>query len=179
MTLQGSTFLQNSKDFKNTPERATGDQKCCERAGCDLRAVANSKYCAIHQHLDRTELYDFDKVRIANRIDNIRKHPDSRNLEVELALIRHLLEKIVNVCKEDTDFIRFSGQIMQMVDKISNLLKTNIQVSQVTHQLLSIEEVVTIAQSIVAIVAEYLDVDTLQEVSERVEKVLVDAAAPE
>ena len=164
--------MQNNTDYKNLPQRATGDQKRCKCAGCDFRAVAESDFCAMHKP---EKLYDFTRVKIANRLDAIRKHPDSRNLEIELALIRHLLEKIVNTCQEDTDYLRFSGQIMQMVDKISQLLKTNIQVGQITHQLLSIEEVVNIAQRIVGIVGDYLDIDTLQKVSDRVEEVLMGA----
>lgn len=170
--------MQNNPDFKNQPVRATGDQKRCERAGCDMRATENG-YCPMHQHFGNKGLYDFRRVQIANRLAEIRKHPDSKNLEVELALIRQILEKIVNTCEQDADYLRFSGQIMQMVDKISHLLKTNIQLGQVTHQLLSIEEVIGIAQQIVVIVGDYLDEDALAKVSERIEQVLMGTVVDE
>lgn len=164
--------MQNNVDFKNTPMRATADQIRCARAGCNLRAIEGSEYCPTHQHFGKP-LYDFNKVKIQNRLEAMRRHPDARNLEIELALIRHLLEKVVTNCTEDMDFLRSSGQIMQLVDRISSLLKTNIKVEQVTHQLLSIEEVVEIAQKIVAIVAEYLDLDDIESVTQRIEEVLV------
>jgi len=168
--------MQNSTDFKNTPRAPVGDAPRCARAGCSLEAVLDSPYCAIHQHIGQS-LYDFNRVKIQNRLEAMRKHPDAKNLEIELALIRHLLEKVVSTCTEDMDFLRSSGQIMQLVDRISNLLKTNIRVEQVTHQLLSIEEVVEIAQKIVAIVGEYLDVDDIESVTQRIEEVLVSASS--
>lgn len=166
--------MRNNLDFKQITLRAKEGETTCDIGGCALRAVPGSKYCGIHGNSPQPEsLYKFEKSKIALRLAEIRKHPDSQNLEVELGLIRHLLENIINKCNDEMDFIQNSGQITQLVDKIQLLLKTNVHVGQVTKQLLSIEEVVTIAQQLVSIVSEYVDLDDLQEISERFEQCFV------
>jgi putative heme degradation protein len=167
----------NKNDFKNIPQRAKPGDQICNRPGCEF-AVAivdgvPQTHCHIHLR-DTSDLYRLNRVEVINRLNEIRRHPDSHTLEVELALLRNILESILNTCNESMDFIRNSGTIGSLVDKIEKLLKSNVSVAQATGALMSIEEVVTIAQALVAIVSEYLDPDELGEVVERFQRTVLD-----
>ncbi len=165
-TTKSANMSKN--DCKHIPERSKPGDPVCSWANCQMLPIAGSDRCNMH-HRKKEDLYAFKRLSIANRLQELRKHPDSRNLEIELALIRNILENVVNECD---DFVRSSGQIMALVDRISALLQSNIRVGQITGELLSIEEVGNLAQKMVEIVSEYVTVDDLAEVIERFEEVL-------
>lgn len=156
----------NHKDGIRIPERAPEGEPTCDYGSCQFRRVPGSKHCVLHHH-QREDLYSFARVEIKNKLQEIRKHPDSRNLETELALIRHILENLINTCDEASDLIRCSGQILQLVDRVKDLLAANIKVGQITGELMTIEEVTTIAQTLVGIVAEFVTPQDLETVVER------------
>jgi len=166
----------NKNDFKNIPKRAEINEITCARAGCHFAVVPESRFCAIH-HTTDGDLYKLDRAKIADRIAEIRKHPDSRNLEVELALIRHILEGILQKSEDMDKLLRNSGTIGTLIDKIQALLSANIRVGQITGTLLSIEDVVTIAQALVAIVGEYVDENDVEEIMTRFQQVIGEAVS--
>jgi len=167
----------SKNDFKNVPTRAKEGEITCDQGGCDFKVVyidgIPQQHCALH-HRVTEDLYKLKRADVINRLTEIRQHPDSRNLEVELALCRSILEETLNSCTEAIDFVRNSGTIGALIEKIERLLKSNVAIAQATGTLMSIEEVVTIAQALVAIVTEYLDQDDLAEIVERFQRVIMD-----
>jgi hypothetical protein len=166
----------NKNDFKNVPQRAKEGDRQCDHPGCQFAvAIVDNvpqNHCHIHLR-DTTDLYKLKRSEVINRLNEIRRHPDSRHLEIELALVRNILEETLNQCTESLDLIRNSGTIGSLVEKIEKLLKSNVAISQATGSLMSIEEVVTIAQALVAIVTEYLTPDELGEVVERFQQTIM------
>jgi len=161
----------NKNDCKNIPKRAQEGDITCDRAGCHFAVIPGSNHCAIH-HSKTPDLYQIDRAQVSARLQTMRHHPDANNLEVELALIRHILETLLKQCQDGEALLRNSGTIGSLVDKVQNLLTANIRAGQITGSLLTIEEVVTIAQDLVSIVAEYVDEEDVQEIMSRFQESL-------
>ena len=161
-------------DFKNVPKRAKEGEITCDHPGCSFAIVPDSIHCAIH-HRVTTDLYRLERAEVVNRLHEIRSHPDSRHLEIELALMRKMLETVLNQCQESTDLIRNSGTIGSLIDKIQGLLASNVKIGQITGTLMTLEEVADIAKALVGIVAEYLDPDEIAEVVDQFEEVLYES----
>lgn len=150
-------------DFKQPLKKSTENDKRCAEARCTFASIPGTDYCPLHQPKN-ADLYAFKKTEIAANLHKMRNHQDFHTLEVEIGLIRYLLESYVNSCETHLDLMRNSGQMLQLVDRINGLLKSNIQVGQITGELMSKEQVVTIAQQMVTIISDYLTEDELGEV---------------
>jgi hypothetical protein len=105
------------------------------------------------------------------RISAFRSHGDSRTLAIELGLLRLLLEQIINKC-DGYDLIMNSVQISTLIGQIKELQTANIKLEQRVGDLLSMDQVIEIAQALYTAVTKYVsDVEILGKIAEDFENI--------
>jgi hypothetical protein len=179
-----------SDDSKHIPVRCEPDdpRRCqanVSHGQCPFLAVPpnqngqGGKYCPIHtSSFSQNDkgvhggLYNFNRTEVLSRLQTFKNHPDSRALAIELGLLRLILEQTVNKC-DAYDLLGQSAQISVMVDKIRDTLIANVKLEQKVGDLLSIEQVITIAQALYGVVCEHInDVEILERIANEFENVL-------
>jgi len=168
-------------DEKQVPIRcAENDPNRCQSSArqgqCPFLAVPGTIHCPIHgskeSKASENALYQFNKTEVLARISAFRSHGDSRTLAIELGLLRLLLEQIINKC-DSYDLVMNSVQISTLITQIKELQTANIKLEQRVGDLLAMDQVIEIAQSLYAVVTKYItDVDILGKVAEEFEDIL-------
>ena len=113
--------------------------------------------CPLHGRPPRPSLYNIPNADVANRMTEMRKHPQNYTLENELALVRVLLETTLGQCQDAASLLIKSGPLLELTAQIDRLLGSNIKLAEKTGHLLSVEQVAQIAQSLIDIVADELE----------------------
>lgn len=113
--------------------------------------------CPLHGTPPRPSLYRISNTDVADRMNDMRKNPQSYTLEHELALVRVLLETVLQQCDSAATLIVRSGHLLELTSQVERLLGANIKLAEKTNNLLSIEQVTEIAQSLIDIVAAQLE----------------------
>ncbi len=172
---------QDDQDVKYIPVPCDADnpRRCVgetSQGQCKFLAIPDMKYCPIHAPggtmgiiLKRQEkaLYDIKRGEVLHRLNQFRSHPDSKNLTVELGIIRLTLEEILNKCESNWDFVANSATILRLTEQIEKLLKSNIRVEQLTGELMTLEQVTQIAQALITLIAEHVtDVEVIQKIAD-------------
>ncbi len=176
-----------NQDLKHTPQRCSDPddpQRChgaCNTGQCPFKAVPGTKLCPVHtvsgvQHnLDQkkaNDLYSFKNALARNRVNQFRNHPDFRNLEVEIAVVRLTLEEILNQCNASFDFLSYAPQITILVERIERLLKSNVRIGQLTGELMTLDQVAEIAQQLILAITERVnDPELIRDIATEFNKV--------
>jgi len=113
--------------------------------------------CPLHGTPPRPSLYRISNTEIADRMNDMRRNPQSYTLEHELALVRVLLETVLQQCDSAATLVVRSGHLLELTSQVERLLGANIKLAEKTNNLLSIEQVTEIAQSLIDIVAAQLE----------------------
>ena len=178
-------------DEKHIPVRCEEDdpnrcQGMAQGDQCRFLSIPGEKFCVIHtKHRDQTAkaLYEFNKTEVLSRIASFRGHGDSKTLAIELGLLRLLLEQAVNKCEGPYDLLTNSVQLSALISQIKELQLANVKLEEKVGDLLSLEQVIEIAQKLYAIVVENLASltpesfqveETLGKIAEAFEEVLLD-----
>jgi len=147
-------------------------------------AVPGTNFCVIHSVQDadgsnKQDLYNFKITEVSRRIAKYRNHPDSRNLTVELGLLRLILEETINKCEDAYDLVVNNAQLTSLIERIRVVQQANIGIEQKLNDLLTIEQVTGIAQQLFnAIVVHVKDLDLLEVIAAEFESILEHHADP-
>lgn len=97
---------------------------------CIFEAVESQKYCPKHggtkaaERDEKHRVHDY-RIRIwQTRLDEFAESNNVKNLRGEIAVCRHLLESILNQCKDSNDLLIYSGRISDLSVKINTLVTT-------------------------------------------------------
>lgn len=157
---------------ENDPHRC---QASARGGQCPFLAMPGTIHCPIHGSKEirasENALYQFNKTEVLARISAFRSHGDSRTLAIELGLLRLLLEQIINKC-DGYDLIMNSVQISTLIGQIKELQTANIKLEQRVGDLLSMDQVIEIAQALYTAVTKYVsDVEILGKIAEDFENI--------
>jgi len=150
-------------DQKNVPVRCKEDdpnrcQGMTKRGQCPFLAMPDHKHCVIHGRVqENTSLYNFERTEVLARLSVFRGHTDSRTLATELGVLRLLLEQIINKCGE-YELLQNSVQIASIIDKIKDLQLANTKLEERVGDLLSVEQVIEVAQQLYGSVVTHLKI---------------------
>lgn len=175
-------------DQKHIPIRCAEDdpQRCQGMAKgnqCHFLSIPGEQYCVIHtKHKDQEAkgLYEFNKTEVLSRLAAFKGHGDSKTLAIELGLLRLLLEQAVNKCEGPYDLLTNSVQLSALISQIKELQLANIKLEEKVGDLLSIEQVIEIAQKLYSVVVQHLEVlpgneEILGAIAEGFEETLIGA----
>lgn len=137
----------------DSPERCQGITKIGQ---CQFKRAEHSKYCSIHGGNHNYRLRQFQ--------DDIRRFSSSekiKSLKEEIAILRMMLEKILNQCSDAHDLLVYYAQIVTLVDKIDKVVSSCHKIEAASGDLLDKEVVLNIAMKIVDLFSEEVPPDRL------------------
>ena len=173
-----------SQDHKYTPVRCDENdphrcQVSTEKTGqCPFLAVPPTKYCPIHgNHSVRQEeteaLYQFSRTEVLHRLQQFRKHPDALKLTTELGVLRLTLESLLNKCESNYDFVTNNATITNLIASIEKTLTANLKLEKHMNDLLSLGQVVQMAQSFFNTVTQFItDPEILEQIANEFERIM-------
>lgn len=148
------------------PERAEGDDPRCEAvnvqgATCPYKPVPGSMYCSHHggraHELAKVErqksLYSFHQTQYLQQIEAIESNPRSRSLRDEIGLTRIILQRIIDTCESDNDYILRSGEIQSVIKTLESLMKTAFVLDKETKELMTRDEAKQLAAKLLSTLA--------------------------
>lgn len=108
------------------------DSDRCQYIGkqgqCTWKAMPGTSYCKLHggnieaARNKKEETRNFQLQTL--NIDRFINSPKIKNLHEEIGILRLTLETILNRCRQDTDLILKSSQIIILVEKIEKLVSS-------------------------------------------------------
>lgn len=135
---------------------------------CHARRAPNSEFCIRHQggglvqQKRQMKLYHLAKYQA--RFEEQINHPSLKTLNQEVGILRMTLENIVNQCQDDKTLLLFSKQISDMVSKIRDVVLSCHRLEMATGQMLDKNQVITLGEQIVSIIASHVENPEIVEV---------------
>lgn len=153
---------------------------------CTYLSMPNTTYCPVHapvfnRETANTGLYNLKRTSVLNRLEQMKKNPEGKSLVVELGILRLTLEELLNKCGDDQwAFAMNQGPITNLIQTIQSTLIANMKVEKHIGELLSIEQVLVLAQELYNIVTKYVvDPTVLGSIALDFEAVLKNPPKPE
>lgn len=93
---------------------------------CPYKAVPNSKYCPRHggnnsQSSSRAMIKrQYDLAQWQAKTDHFSEHDSLKSLKDEVAILRVVLQNIIQLCKTDTDLMMFAPRISDIISDIKS-----------------------------------------------------------
>ncbi len=116
-----------------------------------------------------TRLYHLAEVDSRTRLAELSSHERIKSLREEIALVRILIEKRMNMIKTEADLLSACGPINNMLLTLEKLIKSCHALEQSLGELLSKQSVVRLGQSICEIVIEELqEIEGHEEIIDRI-----------
>lgn len=162
---------------ENNPHRCQGST--AKGGQCPFLAVPPTQFCPIHgnhtiRHETEETLYQFNRTEVLHRLQELRKHPAANKLTEELGILRLTLETLLNRCEDNYDLVTNSAAITNLILSIEKTLSTNVKLEQRLNDLLSLEQVIEMAQSFFNVITEHInDPQILDVIATRFEEVMV------
>lgn len=147
-------------------------------AQCRYLAIPNTQKCPAHTiNPKQMGLYNLKRTTVLNRLEQLKKNPEGKSLVVELGILRLTLEELLNKCGDDQwAFAINQGPITTMISTIRDTLTANIKIEKHIGELLSVGQVVEIAQDLFNIVSKYIpDANALECIAREFEGTLAKA----
>lgn len=159
-------------ETKITPERVPEDSpdRCQGNISigqCNFRKTEGSNYCNMHgghtaivaqrkQNIYNLHRTDYLK-RLQEKIGHYSSAENKYNLSEELGVARIVLEAILDKCENANDLIRNIHSINTTVLAIQKLVTDTLKVDQKIGTLMTREQVLGIAQTLINVVAQHID----------------------
>lgn len=178
------------QDHKYLPIRcAENDPHRCqcqtEHGQCPFLSVPPTQYCVIHgnhsiRKAENDELYEFKRTEVLSRLAKFRQHPDAMKLTTELGILRLTLEALLNKCTDSYEFVTNSATISNLIGSIERTLTANLKMEKHMASLLSITQVIAMAQQFFNTVTHHVkDPDTVEAIAVAFEQIMITPPADE
>jgi hypothetical protein len=140
-------------DRPDHPDRCQGIDKSTKSQCMNLKE-SGYEYCPLHNviakhHETKQQLQIYRFKKFERRLAEIKTANGSRSLDEELALMRMLLEEVVNKCGDSTDLLLYSNRMMELVTKIQGLVLSAQKLASQTGMLVGRAEALVIAGKVV------------------------------
>lgn len=127
---------------------------------CSFKRIPGSKFCPIHdKHAGKrqqTELHMYLLGQWQARVNEFTNHDELRTVNQELGLLRMLLERIVNMCKNDNDIEIRASKIESLIARIEHMVVTCNNLETKTGKVLDKSALLRVASSIIEIITEFV-----------------------
>lgn len=154
------------------------DPKRCQwvmpHGQCLNVAVDGSKFCYPHmgafavkaQEKKAANMYRL--ARFKAKIDQKLDSPNLKSLREEIAILRMVLEEIINRCADEQDLVMASARISDMIMKINKVVTSCNGLEKAMSSMLDKSAILQYASTIVTIIDEEVqDKDTVKRVADR------------
>lgn len=140
---------------------------------CINKATDGSKFCPVHggnsavnsQEKKNIRLYHLAKFRA--EMDEKIDHPKQKSLNEEVAIMRVVLETIINRCKDASDLVMSSHQISDVIAKIEKLVVSCNKLEHSMAQYLDKNQLQLFSQEIIEIIVHVVqDDEKIKEVAD-------------
>lgn len=145
------------------------DPRRCQASGgrgqCDKIAMEGSKYCPIHERasaVDKRQLKNYRLQTFNTRLSELSTTDHLKSLNEEIGILRLTLESVLNSCKQEVDLIASTDAIGDLVTKIERLVVSCQKLDIQNGQMLTIEQLSTIIDSLIDIISRYVHGDDLK-----------------
>jgi len=130
------------------------------------RAVEGILNCPVHARVEikRAEVKSLNIYRIKKferRLVEMKEATGARSLDEELALLRMVLEEVLNKCDSGVDLLLYSERIMDLISQVRATVQVAEKLATRTGMLVGRAEALQIAGTTVEIIARHIENDTL------------------
>jgi hypothetical protein len=135
--------------------------------------MPNTNYCPIHggpksiQSTDLAAKRTYRLQRWQNRVGEMADNGNIKSLREEVAILRMILEEMLNSCKDSMDLLMYSQRMSDLVIKIEKLVTSCDRLENRMGLLLSKDSVLQLAATYVQIINNYvIDPEVIEKISE-------------
>lgn len=130
---------------------------------CGAEAIDDTIYCAKHgatsvrQALEKKQanLYRIEKYR--DRVNHYSEHDKANSLREEIAILRILLEELLNKYTTTDELLLQAGVVGELVCKINALVTSSHKIEVALGELMSKTKVLGMADQMVSVIADVID----------------------
>ena len=183
-------MLKDKPGIKATKDPEKQCQSLANGNPCYYEKVKNAKYCAMHGGQNtvkaqrKQEMYDLRKSKWLQKIadeklEDFSQGKNKFNMAEELGILRIVLQEILGQCTDITQLMRHNQKISNTISQIERLIFNSLKLDQKLGQLVSKDEMITIAQVLVnCIQVEINDAQKIKNIVGNFEKILNDRFIP-
>ena len=137
---------------------------------CTNVSEEGTSRCIAHQlglrQNDKNAESNYNLIRYKADLIEKRDHSQVKSLRDEVGILRLMMEKILNSCKDDTDLLIKAPQIGDLSSKIERTVVACHKLEDQTGQLLDKTAILRFAGDAVSIIAQYIeDEETIQAIA--------------
>ncbi len=155
-----------------TVERVTdpADPERCQaqvRFGqCDKRSIPGTHLCPLHSRysdVQKRELKNYRLDKFNQRVTELSTNDNLKHLNEEIGILRITLESVINSCGGDAQKLIYqSDHVGDLVAKIEKLVVSCQKLDIQNNQMLTIEQLNSLIDSLINIISRYLSGDQLK-----------------
>ena len=145
------------------PERCQKGNHGDANQPCYFKRVLPSNYCPRHGGCKALVAHKVEQVRNYNltkwraRVNGFADNPEIKSLREEIGIIRMLIETVVEKCNDESDLVMYSGRIQQLIQQAQKLVVDCHKLEERTGVLLDKPSILTLADSFVKIISEFIE----------------------
>lgn len=149
------------------------DPERCENVDghgqCRYKRAKPSAFCPRHggnqalaaQEKEKIRNYQLGKWR--TRVNQFADNPEVKSLREEIGILRMMLETVLGKCQDENDLLIYCGKIQELVGQIQKVVAECHRLEERTGVLLDKQTILTLADTIVKIIADHVvDPDILE-----------------
>lgn len=148
---------------------------------CNLKAVDGGKLCLVHggamelKQQEKNRLRNYNLAKFRTRTAELGNSDHLSSLKDEVALLRLLIENMVNSCSDASELLLRAGPLSDLLMKSEKLVTSCHRIDSKLGNLLDRTKVLQFAQMVVDIVSQEVDSEeTLDSISSQILKALGD-----
>lgn len=149
----------NHIDFPGDPDRCQATRKL--HGQCHFKVVPGSKYCALHggnnaqEAAIRDSIYKFRLAKYQDRFGSLSGSDSIKNLRDEVAILRLLVQKRLDLCSNESDLLMHSTAISRFLNQIQSLAVSCAKVELSLSEVIDSENAVTIVQKLISAIKKH------------------------
>ena len=153
------------------PNRCQGMTK---RGQCINKAIEGSKYCPAHggnravNQKEKDELKLYHANKFLGRAAELRENGALLSLTVELAYLKEILDKRLQMIKDEHSFVLNQSSATDLIMKINTLVHSVVKLNDKLGATLTADQALQFAQELQEIVAEELEGEALERVKQKI-----------
>jgi hypothetical protein len=152
------------------PRRCQGQH---QHGQCRNKSVDGLDKCPLHagrsSWLDkRRKVRNYNLAVYQARLDELGEAPAIMSLREEVAILRMLLERRLNACKSEAEFLGAANKVGDLVLRIESVVRSCRRIEAIGEQTLSWHDLLAMCGKILEVIAEHVeDGETLARIGDR------------
>jgi hypothetical protein len=148
-------------EYPDHPNRCQGLTNHPENPGgqCSYLAEEGKNYCILHGGVSNGTNSSLNLYRVRKfekRLKDFTTANGARGIDEELAIMRMVLEEVLNKCDTEMELLLFSTKISELVGDIRNLVMAADRLASKRGMLIGRAEGMVIAGQVVTIISKYI-----------------------